>query len=184
MSAPAASPARELHGYLLELESADDLLEAAARVRDEGYTRWDAHSPYPVHGLDGAMGIRRTILPYMVAAAGAAGTLGGLALQWYTNAFEYPFRISGKPLFGLPAAIPVAFETTILLAALTAIAGMLVLNGLPQLYHPLFRSARFRRATDDGFFISVEASDPRFDRVRTRAFLEGLGGARVEEVAE
>lgn len=172
-----------LYGLLVEFESPDALLAAAEEVRIAGYTRWDAHTPFAVHGLDGAMGIRRTRLPLLVAAGGASGLAGGLLLQWWTNAVDYPFLISGKPLFGLPAAIPVAFETTILLSALAALVGMLAMNGLPQLHHPLFANRHFRRATDDRYFISVEAADPLFDRVRTRAFLESLGGVRVEEVA-
>jgi hypothetical protein len=128
------------------------------------------------------MGIHRTRLPLLVAAGGATGLAGGILLQWWTNAFDYPFLISGKPLFSLPANIPVAFETTILLAALAALVGMLASNGLPQLHHPLFANRRFRRATNDRFFISVEAADPLFDLARTRAFLESLGGVRVEEV--
>lgn len=178
----AAAGRQSLWGLLVEFDSPDALVAAAEEVRIAGFTRWDAHTPFAVHGLDGAMGIRRTRLPMLVALGGATGCLGGILLQWWTNAVDYPFLISGKPLFSLPANIPVAFETTILLSALTALLGMLTLNGLPQLHHPLFASRHFRRATDDRYFISVEAADPLFDRVRTRAFLESLGGVRVEEV--
>jgi hypothetical protein len=188
MSEPASvstpRPEPKLYGYLVEFESSDTLVAAATEVRIAGYTRWDAHTPFAVHGLDGAMGVRRTVLPYLVFAAGLTGTAGGILLQWWTNAVDYPFLISGKPFFGLPAAIPVAFETTILLAALTALFGMLALNGLPQLSSPLFASTRFRRATNDRFFISVEATDPLFEPTRTRVFLESLGGLAVEEVEE
>ena len=173
----------DLYGYLVEFDSVDALLEGAERVRDAGYTRWDAHSPFPVHGLDGAMGIRSTRLPLLVFAAGLGGTAAGILLQWWTNAVDYPFLISGKPLFSLPANIPVAFETTILFAAIAALLGMLAFNGLPQLYHPLFTSRAFRRVTDDRFFISVEACDPIFDRLATRELLGALPGAlQVEEV--
>ncbi len=172
-----------LYGCLLELESVEELLEAAERVRDAGYTRWDAHSPCVVHGLDAAMGLRATRLPRAVLLGGVLGAAGGLLLQWFANTFDYPFVISGKPLFSLPAFIPVMFETTILAAAVTALVAMLAVNGLPRLHHPLFGSARFRRASSDRFFISVEAADPLFDRQRTRAFLESLGGP-VEEVME
>ena len=178
----SAPDSATLYGYLVEFETVDDLLDAAERVRDAGYTRWDAHSPFPVHGLDGAMGIRKTKLPWIVFGAGLAGTAAGLLLQWWTNAVDYPWVISGKPLFSLPANIPVAFETTILLAAFGALIGMLAANGLPQLYHPLFTSARFRRVTDDRFFISIQADDPEFDAERTRTLLESLEGGRVEEV--
>ena len=164
------------YGFLVEFDNVDDLIHGAEAVRDAGYTRWDAHTPFVVHGLDRAMGIKPTILPILVFFGGAAGLAGGIGLQWWTNAVNYPFLISGKPLFSLPANIPVAFETTTLIAALTALVGMLGLNRLPQLYHPLFSSSRFRKATDDRFFISIEATDPIFDAEVTRELLEGLDG--------
>ena len=113
-----------------------------------------------IHGLDAAMGIKKTILPYIVFVAGLTGTTTGILLQWWTNAIDYPFLISGKPLFSLPANIPVAFETTILFAAISALVGMLAFNGLPQLSHPLHGSRLMKRATDDSFLISIEAADP------------------------
>ena len=142
---PLSPPAR--WGLLAEFESVEKLLAAAEAIRKAGYTRFDAHSPIPVHGLDEAMGIRPTRLPLVVLLGGAAGCAGGLLLQWWTNAVDYPYMISGKPLFSLPANIPVAFETTILFAALTALVAMLALNGLPRLYHPLFTNRAFKRAT-------------------------------------
>ncbi len=170
-------------GYLVEFDNVDDLIAGAERVRDAGYTRWDAHTPFVVHGLDRAMGIKPTRLPFLVLGGGAVGLAGGVGLQWWTNAVNYPFLISGKPLFSLPANIPVAFETTILVAAIMALVGMLGLNRLPQLYHPLFNSSRFRKATDDRFFISIEAVDPNFDAEMTRELLEGLDGMlTLEEV--
>ncbi len=172
----------KLWGLLAEFESTGDLLDAATAVRDAGYTRWDAHTPFVLHGLDEAMGIRASKLPLVVAAGGATGTAVGIALQWWTNAVDYPFLISGKPFFSLPANIPIAFETTILFAALSALIGMLALNGLPRLFHPLFRSERFRRATDDGFFISIEAADANFDQEATRRLLQEHGAVSVEEV--
>ena len=171
-----------MYGYLVSFDTVDELLEGAEKVRDAGYRRWDAHTPFVVHGLDAAMGIRPTILPYLVFFGGLTGTTVGLLLQWFTNAFDYPFLISGKPIFSLPANIPVAFETTILFAAITALVGMLALNLLPQLYHPLHTSRTFKRATDDRFYISIEARDPLFDRVATRELLQSLGGSEVEEV--
>jgi len=175
----AADP---LYGYLVSFDNVDKLLAGAEKVRDAGYTKWDSHTPFVVHGLDAAMGIRPTILPYLVFLGGLTGTAFGLLLQWYTNAFDYPFQISGKPIISLPAYIPVAFETTILFAALTALVGMLAFNGLPQLYHPLHTSRALKKATDDHFCISVEAGDPVFDRTKTRELLESLGGSGVEEV--
>ena len=168
--------ASKSYGYLVEFDNVDDLIAGAKIVRDAGYTRWDAHTPFVVHGLDRAMGVRATKLPFLVLIGGAIGLAAGLGLQWWTNAIDYPFVIGGKPLFSLPANIPVAFETTILVAAITALVGMLGLNRLPQLYHPLFNSSRFKRATDDRFFISVEEVDPIFDADGTRELLEGLDG--------
>lgn len=174
----------ELFGYLVSFDKVDELLRGARAVRDAGYTRWDAHTPFVIHGLDAAMGVKKTILPYIVFAAGLTGTSAGLLLQWWTNAVDYPFLISGKPLFSLPANIPVAFETTILFAAVSALVGMLALNGLPQLRHPLFASRAFKRVTDDTFFISIEAADPLFDREGTRRLLEAISGRQVEEVED
>ena len=175
-------PEAELYGYLVAFDNVDLLLAGAEAVRDAGYSKWDAHSPFVVHGLDDAMGIRPTKLPFVVFIAGATGCAAGILLQWFTNAFDYPFLISGKPLFSLPANIPVAFELTILFAAIGALLGMLVFNGLPQLYHPLHTSRNFKRATNDLFFISIEAGDPKFDRDETKRLLESLGGSAVEEV--
>jgi hypothetical protein len=172
------------YGYLARFDLVDDFLAAATQVRDAGYTRWDAHSPFVIHGLDAAMGVKKTVLPYIVFLAGLTGAAAGILLQWWTNAVDYPFLISGKPLFSLPANIPVAFETTILFAAISALLGMLVLNRLPQLYHPLFTNRSFKRATDDRFFISIEAADPLFDPLATRALLESISGWPIEEIED
>ncbi len=171
-----------LWGLLAEYETVPSVLDAATRVREAGYTHFDVHTPIPIHGLDEAMGIKVSRLPWLAFGGGAAGATAGLLLQWWTNAVDYPFIISAKPYFGLPAAIPVTFELTVLLAAIGAFAGMLVANGLPQFHHPLFRVERFRRASSDRFFISVEARDPKFDAASTRALLEASGGAPVVEV--
>lgn len=180
----SAAPERRVWGLLAEFSTVDELLAAAEGVRDAGFRRFDAHSPIPVHGIDEAMGIRAARVPLFALGGGVTGCAVGLALQWFTNAFDYPIKVSGKPFFALPPAIPVAFELTILLGALGAVLAMLVGNGLPQLYHPLFSNARFRRVTSDRFFLSIEATDPRFDAVRTRELLASLGGRNVEEVEE
>lgn len=171
-----------LFGVLAEFETVAEVLAAAERVREAGYRRFDVYSPIPIHGLDEAMGIRQTRLPFLVAAGGLAGALAGLALQWWTNAVDYPYRISGMPRVSLPASIPVAFELTILLAALGAVLGMLVANGLPHLAHPLFRVEPFRRATADRFFVCIEAADPRFDGEKVRDLLRAAGARRVLDV--
>ncbi|MEW6337972.1 MAG: DUF3341 domain-containing protein [Acidobacteriota bacterium] len=187
MSEPRLSVVAEgpkLYGLLAEFDSVGKLLAAAERVREAGFTRFDAHSPIPVHGLDEAMGIRPSRLPLLVLGGGASGLGAGLLLQWWTNAVDYPFMISGKPLFGLPAAIPVTFELTILLSALGVVGGLVVANGWPQFHHPLFASERFRRATTDRFFVSVEAADPRFELETVRGLLESAGASHVEEVED
>ena len=179
-----AGDVKRLRYLLVEFETSEALLAAAERVRDAGYTRWDAHSPFPVHGLDEAMGIRSTILPWFVLMCGLAGAAGGLGLQWWTNAFDFPYLVSGKPLFSLPANIPVMFELTVLLSAVGAFVGMLVFNGLPELYHTLFKSDRFLRATTDRFFISIDAGDPKFDATGSEAFLRRLDGVGIERLED
>ena len=189
--APAAR--RRVHSVLAEFHDPHALVHAAEKVRDAGYRYWDCHTPFPVHGLDKAMGVQRTILPLLVFGAGMTGTTLGFILQAFTNASSislwalvwvtgYPFLISGKPLLSLPAFIPVMFELTILLAATSCVGLMLLLNGLPWLSHPLLANKRFLRATDDRFFIVIESRDPRFFRSRTEEFLKSLGAKAVEAV--
>jgi hypothetical protein len=173
---------KRLAGYLIEFETPSEVLAAASRVRDAGFTRWDAHTPFPVHGLDGAMGLRSSALPWIVMGGGLTGCLTGLLLQWWTNAQNYPFLISGKPLWSIPANIPVTFELTILFSAFGAFFGMILFNGFPAWHHPVFASSRFRRATQDRFFISIEADDPRFDAERTGEFVKTLGGSHIEKL--
>ena len=174
----------QLVGLLAEYETVDDVIGAAEAVRKDGYLRWDVHTPFPIHGIDHAMGTRPTVLPWIVLGGGLFGLVGGLVLQWFCNAYDYPFLISGKPLWSLPANIPIIFELTVLCSALTAVFGMLGLNRLPMLYNPLFRIDRFRRATDDRFFIFIDASDPRFDDVRATSLLKEMGAVAVERVED
>ncbi len=169
---------------IAEFDSVDAILAASEKVRDAGYTKWDTHTPFPVHGIDDAMGIKPTILPWLVLGGGITGCLGGLALAWYTNAFEYPFLTSGKPQFSLPANIPVIFETTVLLSAFGAVFGMLGLNRLPWHYNPLFKKKSFSRVTNDRFVVVIEATDPIFDVQRTTDLLNSLTPICVEEVED
>jgi molybdopterin-containing oxidoreductase family membrane subunit len=171
-------------GLMAEFASAPALLKAAVAVRDAGYTKWDAHTPHPVHGLDHAMGVKPTPLPWIVFIAGATGAAVGLGLQWFTNALDYPLLVSGKPFFSLPANIPVVFELTILFASIGAVLGMLGLNRLPELYHALFTRPRFRRASDDRFFIWIEAADQKYDAAGAAALLRAHGAATVETVED
>ena len=163
-------------GVMVELETVEQVVAGAERVRDAGYTKWDVHTPFPVHGLNDAMGLRMTRLPWLTMACGTAGALTGLGMQWWMSAVDYPLIVSGKPLFSVPAFIPISFELTILFSALGTFLGMLVANGLPKLYHPTAKSRRFRRATSDRFYIVVEVADPKYDARRTRELLESLGG--------
>jgi len=174
----------ELAGYLAEFADVDSVMSAAEVVRDAGFTRWDVHSPFPIHGIDEAMGIRPTILPWLVLGGGLAGLGGATLMQWWMNAYDYGYMISGKPLFSLPAFIPVMFECTVLLAALTAVFGMLLLNKLPMLYNPLFKSDRFRRVTDDRFFVVIDASDPKFDEIETASLLRTMDPIAIEKVED
>jgi len=187
MSEPTAAAAvrtPRTWGLLAEFGTVDSLLAALEKVRDAGYVAFDAFAPFPIHGLDESMGIRMSKLPWLVLGGGATGAAAGLLLQWWTNAFDYRYLVSGKPFFGLPAAIPITFELTILLSAIGAFVGLLVANRLPQLHHPVFPSRGFARATTDGFFVAIEADDPTFDRFSTKVFLEGLGAKQVEEVED
>ena len=145
---------------------------------------WDCHTPYPVHGLDAAMGVKPTLLPWIVLCGGFFGFSGGLLMQGWMNAIDYPFLISGKPFFSIPASIPVAFEMTILFSAFASFGGMLLLNGLPRLYRPHFRSDRFRRATADRFFISIDGRDRQFDVDSNSRLLQELGASAVEVIEE
>jgi hypothetical protein len=174
----------KLFGLLAEFETPHSLVDAAEKVRDHGFTKWDAHTPFPIHGMDGAMGIKGTKLPFLVLGGGLTGLTLATAMQWWTNGVDYPFIISGKPLFGLPAAFPVMFELTILLAAFATFFGMWGLNKLPRWHNPLFNNDRFRRATQDKFFIVIEAADPKFNPESTRELLESLGSTAVEEVED
>lgn len=172
----------KLVGLLAEFPTPEGLVAAAEQVREDGYRRVDAFAPFPVHGLDEALAIRPTILPWIVLGAGLSGVVAALAGQWWTNTIDYPFVVSGKPLFSLPANIPVTFEVIILFSAFTAFFGMLVLNGLPRFVQPVFKSDRFRRATADRFFLLVEAADPRFALDKTHAVLNAAGATHVEEL--
>jgi mono/diheme cytochrome c family protein len=174
----------QVHGLLAEYTTPQELIDAARRVRDAGYQRWDTFSPFPVHGIDPAMGIRRTRLPWIVLAAGLTGGSLALFFQWWTSTVDYPWIVSGKPFWSVPANIPITFEVTVLFAALTCFFSMLMLNKLPQPSHPLDRYRRFARSTDDRFFVLIQASDPKFDRRETARLLDATSPHHVETVME
>jgi hypothetical protein len=171
-------------GLLAQFDSPAALMHAAEKVRAGGYKKFDCHSPFAIHGMDAAMGLKRSRLGWIVGLAAIIGTSGALALQWWTSTIDLPLVISGKPFFSFQAYVPVTFALGVLLSAFAALIGMLALNGLPRLHHPVFYSDNFASATDDGFFISIEAEDPLFDVAATGAFLESLGGRNLEELRE
>jgi molybdopterin-containing oxidoreductase family membrane subunit len=176
----ARLPPGPYYGTLAEFATPADLYHACERVREAGFTRWDAHTPFPVHGLNKAMGLRRSKLPWIVLVMALTGAALGFLLQAWVHMSAYPLVISGKPFFTWPAFIPVTFEVSVLFGALGAVFGMLGLNRLPMHHHPLFNSKVFERASDDAFFISIESWDPRFDPSSTTAFLKSLGARSVE----
>lgn len=167
---------------LAEFSSPDGLLYGCRQVRDAGFTRWDAYSPFPVHGFEEAMGLSRSWVSLFVLVMGLGGAAGGMLLQWWVSVEAYPLVISGKPLFSWPAFVPVMFECGVLGGALGAVLGFLLLSKLPRHHHPLFASERFERVTDDRFFIAIESDDPQFDAAATRNMLESSGATVVEEV--
>jgi hypothetical protein len=192
---------KRVHGYLAEFDSVQALYHAAEEVRDAGYTRWDCHTPFPVHGLDAAMGVKRSKLPWFVFFGGITGTTVAFVLQTLTQtnfwssiglgfletiAETYPTVVQSKPtdIWTLPAFFPVMFELTILFSAFTVLFGLLALIGLPRLNHPLFTSKRFAKFSDDGFFVCIEARDAKFAQEGTKEFLEKIGAKNIELVED
>jgi hypothetical protein len=171
-------------GLLAEFDTPTALTRACEGVRDAGYTRWDAHTPFPVHGLERAMGLRGSPVGWFVLVLGLAGAAGGMLLQWWVATDAYPLVISGKPLFSWQAFVPIMFECGVLGGAMGAVLGFLHLAKLPRHHHPLFTSERFERVTDDTFFISIEAGDPKFDPRATAELLDGLDARAVELVRD
>jgi hypothetical protein len=171
-----------IYGLMAEFLTPNEVVAAARRVREAGYRRVDAYSPFPIEELAEALGFHHSWLPLVVLLGGLAGLAGGFGLQYWAATIAYPFNIGGRPAFSWPAFIPATFETTILFAAGAAVLGMLALNGLPEPYHPVFNVPSFVLASRDKFFLCIEARDPRFDRAATRKLLEELGTSGVYEV--
>ncbi len=170
--------------YLAEFTTTKDIVHAAEKVRDAGYRRWDVHTPFPIHGMDRAMGMGDSKLGWIVLACGLTGVSAAFLLMWYTNGIDYPLIIGGKPGYSLPSMVPVMFELTILLSAFGAVLGMLGLNQLPRHHHHVFYSERFERCTDDRFFVSIEAADEKFDVDGTKKLLESLHPESLELIQE
>lgn len=173
---------QQTHGLMAEFEKPEELLEAATRTHAEGYRKIDAYSPMPVHGLGAAIGFTHTNLPIATFVCGVIGAIAGYGLQYWVHVIDYPLNIAGRPLHSGPMFIPVAFELTILFAALGTLIGLFLLNGLPQPYHPVFNVPAFARASQDRFFLCIESEDPKYDAAGTRSFLQGLGALEVTEV--
>ena len=177
---------KRVYCYLAVFESASALYKAAQKVRDAGFSKWDCYSPYPMHGLDAAMGLKRSILPYFVFFGGLTGLLTAFLLAYVTQVGIYPTVVQGKPanIFTVPAFFPIMFELTVLFSGFTALFACLGLCQLPRWNHPLFASRQAHRITDDGFFIAIEARDPKFSKEGTKGFLGGIGGDNIELVEE
>ena len=179
----ATAGATGLFGVIAEYDTPEQVLVAAEAARKAGYTRMDAYTPHPVEGMDDALGLAPTHLGYVVLAMGLFGAAAGYFLQWYSATIFYPLNIGGRPLHDWPTYVVITFEVTVLLAAFTAGLFMLARNGLPRPYHPVFNTPGFERATRDGYYLCIEAVDPRFDETEVRGFLEGTQPVSVHRVA-
>lgn len=172
------------YGLVAEFENPADAMHAAEQVRDAGYQRWDVFSPYPVHGMDAAMGLKSSPVGWFAFIGGVIGYTSGMLLIWFTNTLDYPILIGGKPMFSPFGAFPPSYELTILLGAFGALFGMMFLNRLPRLYHPLLKNRRFKLATHDRFFVVIECDDPKFSETETRKLLESAGSKHIELVED
>ena len=175
-------PTRSTYGLMAEFADPTALVAAARQTYAEGYRRFDSYSPFPIHELFDAMHCEDRRVPLFVLLGGIAGAVVGFGLQVWVSAYAYPLNIGGRPFISWPMFIPVTFELTILFAALTAVLSWIVLSGLPMPYHPVFNVPRFANASQDRFFLAIEARDPKFDRSRTFDFLKGLGAREINDV--
>jgi hypothetical protein len=176
--------AETLHGYIATFATPADVMHAAESVRDAGYRNWDVHTPFPVHGLDEAMGLRRSRVPRFALSGGVIGFTSGMLMIWYMNDLDYRLVVGGKPFFSPLFAFPVSYELTILFASFGALIGMFLLNRLPMHYHPVMKHEQWPQATDDRFFVVIEATDPQFDLAGTRDFLAQIGGREITALEE
>ncbi|MGE0887316.1 MAG: DUF3341 domain-containing protein [Blastocatellales bacterium] len=171
-----------IYGLMAEFDDPSAIVAAARLTYGAGYRRINAYSPYPVEELMDAIGFRKNYVSLVVFVCGVLGAIGGFALQAWTSAEAYPLNVGGRPLISIPAFIPITFECTILLASFGAFLGNIIMNRLPQPYHPVFNVPSFSRASTDRFFLCVKADDPKFNYGETRGFLEGLGAKEVTDV--
>ena len=175
---------QKLYGIVGHFDDAAGLYQGAKKAKEAGYVAFDTFSPFPIHGIEKAMGLKPSRLPWIVCAGGALGGIGGFALQTWAATSAYKLTISGKPFFSYPAFVPVTFELMVLFSAISAVFGMLFLNKLPQHHFSYFKSRNFRKATSHGFFVSVDVHDPLFDKDKISGFLTGLGGQNIEFIEE
>jgi hypothetical protein len=175
MAAPA-------YGLVATFETPAAIYHAAEHVRDAGYKNWDVIAPCPIHGLDKAMGLRRSIVPRISLAGGITGFCTGMGLIWFADAYTYPIVVGGKPLFSPLFAFPISYELTILFTAFATLFGMFIVNRLPMHHHPVLKYPKIKRGMDDLFFIVIEARDPRFHPENTRALLTKIGGTDITEL--
>lgn len=180
--AAAVPPTPTFYGMVAEFSDADSLLHAAEETNNAGYTRIEAYTPFPIHGLDAAVGYRSTRLPWVIFAGGMIGLALGFLMVYYSKVLDYPLVISGRPYFNWQTVVPILFEVAILFAAFATVFGLLASCRMPEPYHPIFNTPNFERASQDAFFLCIEASDPQFDRRLTRQFLEKLHPKAVSEV--
>jgi hypothetical protein len=172
------------YGILAEFDTPADAMHAAEQVRDAGFRQWDVYTPYPVHGMDKAMGLKNSKVGWFAFLGGVAGYSSGMLMIWFMNAIDYPLIVGGKPMFSPFGAFPPSYELTILLGAFGSLFGMLFLNRLPRLHHPLLKHKRFALATHDKFFVVIETADPKYSDTETRKLLEAAGSKRIEMVGE
>jgi hypothetical protein len=172
------------YGIIAEFDTPADLMHAAEQVRDQGFRKWDVFTPFPVHGMDKAMGLKNSLVGWFSFLGGVTGYTSGMLMIWWMNAYDYPILIGGKPMFSPFGAFPPCYELTILLGAFGSLGGMLFLNRLPRLHHPLLKHRRFALATHDKFFLVIETGDPKFSETETRKLLESTGSKRIEMVEE
>jgi hypothetical protein len=172
------------YGIIAQFDTPADAIAAAAKVRDAGFRKWDVYTPYPVHGMDKAMGVKSSKVGWFAFLGGVIGYTSGMIMIWWMNTYDYPILIGGKPMFSPYSAFPPSYELTILLGSFGSLLGMLFLNRLPRLHHPLLKHRRFEQATHDKFFLVIETADPKYSETETRKLLETVGSKQIEMVED
>ena len=176
------STAARPYALLAEFDNPASAMHAAEKIRDAGYKHWDVHTPFPIHGMDGAMGLKNSRVGWFTFIGGASGFTLGMLMIWWMGKVDYAIPVGGKPLFSPIFAVPVAYELTILLGAFGTLFGMFFLNRLPMHYHPVMKAPQFVRAMDDRFYIVIETNDPKFNATATRELLAKAGGKDIAEL--